>query len=186
MSHYSLAFRPAILNKWADAAATQVIAQSWTKLPVFIYSGMSGIVTATAVSLAIARLSSSFPYAMMYVRKPGEESHGNKIEYEHINSQQHYTSPFDTTPVFVDDFIATGDTLLRCLAAYQQDAFTTVEISSIFVLLSGSYGNGPGLETLDTTCDRTRPLRLTNLYARLNSELRRNQVSAAHTPSPAG
>jgi orotate phosphoribosyltransferase len=76
-------------------------------LPVLVYTGLSGVSTATALALALDEYE--VKYGMAYVRKTGEQSHGSPVERTgNISAGVKYYM------VFVDDFICGGDTAHRC------------------------------------------------------------------------
>lgn len=119
-THYSKAQDPAHMSSWAQRAAIQLV-EMWKgkelRVPVLLYSGMSGVASATALSLELAVRDIKF--GMMYVRKVGEQSHGMAVE--------HYLPPVledegfkRYEPVFVDDFTACGDTMRYCLKVLKQ------------------------------------------------------------------
>ena len=112
-SHYSKAHEPRLLSDWAEIKAGAIIAAfnatpvSKRQPPLLCYSGMSGIAHATALSIALYRVSPRFRFGMAYVRKSGEKSHGITVE---SRTQGDYTK---YKPIFVDDFIDTGKTFKR-------------------------------------------------------------------------
>lgn len=108
--HYSLAHQPLELNAWAQQTATKLKKKLGKYHPIFIYRGMSGIATFTALSIAYATKFGSDSFSAMYVRKPNEDAHGLDVEYD-INVQASDPSIF----VFVDDFICGGSTRSACL-----------------------------------------------------------------------
>lgn len=103
--------RPHILAAWANEAAPIVIARykNSKTVPTFIYQGSSGIAVVTALTQAIVRLDSALHFATAMVRKENENSHGRAVESYNLVS----TSKQKLALIFVDDFIATGTTLLR-------------------------------------------------------------------------
>lgn len=104
MSHYSLAQKPAQLSEWAKSIAEDIINHK-IESPVLVYSGMSGISSATAISLNLHALGCN--HGMVYIRKQGEMSHGSPVEHEHTSSK-------DRTYIFVDDFLDYCSTLNYC------------------------------------------------------------------------
>jgi hypothetical protein len=122
-SHYSLAFNPNRLREWAEMACENLLE---IDNPTLIYTGMSGISAATAISFIYG------PIPMVYVRKPGEESHGYNCEF----TSHFHKHKFIETAVFVDDLVDTGFTLNRILD-------TDFEIHKLIVLAqfrSGALG----------------------------------------------
>jgi orotate phosphoribosyltransferase len=76
------------------------------KIPILCYSGMSGVAAATALSLALLELNPKFKFRMAYVRKKGEDSHGNSVEHD---LEDHTDTEWEKTfLVFVDDFVSSG------------------------------------------------------------------------------
>lgn len=106
MSHYSLAQKPKQLLRWAENIAIDIHLRE-IQYPVLVYRGMSGVSSATALSLQLHILG--IDHGMVYVRKDNEDSHGEPIEKE----------PFaDSAPltfIFVDDFVKSGLTKQKCL-----------------------------------------------------------------------
>lgn len=122
MSHYSNAQIPRLLSTWAWASA-QMLARRYGKggtqygveSPVLVYTGMSGVASATALVLAMERLPKSlqFAYGMAYIRKEHEKSHGQPVEFEWVNTSRGLREA--QAVVFVDDFICLGTTVMRCI-----------------------------------------------------------------------
>jgi hypothetical protein len=79
MSHYSLAQKPAKLKAWANKVANSIKEEGIFN-PVLVYTGMSGIAGATALSLALNDLN--IKHGMAYIRKEHEQSHGEAIEFD--------------------------------------------------------------------------------------------------------
>lgn len=101
MSHYSLGQKPKELFKWAENMALSFLDKGIHN-PVLVYSGMSGISAATALSLALYKLG--VYSGMIYVRKEGEKCHGRHIEREVPGDWENSS----ITHIFVDDFIVDG------------------------------------------------------------------------------
>lgn len=104
--HYSYAQKPYMLKPWAYEEATSLIELNYSHI-VLVYSGMSGISAATALSLALYERSKD--HSMIYIRKSNEVSHGESIECENFYSLE------NATFLFVDDFIQSGTTRDYCL-----------------------------------------------------------------------
>lgn len=143
--HYSHAQTPIAMTKWSRAMA-KVLTKHYTKngiVPVFVYTGMSGIATMTALSLALVAQKNSITFGMMYVRKADENSHGQKIEtcmsentYLDVKDLRYNNIPHEF--VFVDDFICNGTTLISCALAYQKYMKEPLVFSSeSFVVMTG-------------------------------------------------
>lgn len=133
MAHYSKAQLADQLDQWAREAASRLIDKhkDWAGLPsvrlddeldqhvkppLLMYSGMSGISSATALSLAVYRqCGRNIP--MVYVRKDGERSHGSRVEHDYLYRDYTYTG------YFVDDFIDSGDTRHRVITEVEEAGF---------------------------------------------------------------
>lgn len=105
-THYSHAQQPECLSPWAKRIAEQI--RHTVVQPVLVYTGMSGIAAATAISLWLHENGTT--HGMAYVRKEHEQSHGGCIEYQLPNSWDRETCIY----IFVDDLVDTGATLNRC------------------------------------------------------------------------
>lgn len=120
-THYSKAQDPAYMTEWARTAYTQLTGL-WEgkkdRVPVLVYSGMSGIASATVLSLVLHKHGVVF--GMVYVRKVGEQSHGYGIEHHlpELWSSEGYAR---LEPVFVDDFISTGETMRYCISRLKEE-----------------------------------------------------------------
>lgn len=103
-SHYSPAFEKTFSDSVAHAA--RQVAEFFEQpeyldcYPVLCYTGFSGITIAT---LLAHHLRDSIRVEQLYVRKEGEQSHGEAIEYSSMYLE-------DGVPVFVDDFFDSGAT----------------------------------------------------------------------------
>jgi orotate phosphoribosyltransferase len=76
---------PHKMREWGPKMAANieaVIAEG--KYPILIYRGMSGIAAATTIANFMSS-NHGDDYAMMYVRKKNEKSHGRIIEYTKYN-----------------------------------------------------------------------------------------------------
>lgn len=141
--HYSHAQTPLALTKWSRAMA-KVLTKHYSKgetVPIFVYTGMSGVATATALFLALAAQKKSITYGMMYVRKKDEDSHGQPIETcmsEDCGSDVYDLKTHPHEFVFVDDFICAGNTLVYCALTYQKHMDELLIFSKdSFVVLTG-------------------------------------------------
>jgi hypothetical protein len=124
-THYSLAQKPHLLLEQADIWAKTIRKycerQRHKKVPVFIYCGMSGVASVTALIMFLKINDPSFSFYMMYARKQGEHSHGERVEHSFdlapagsIKERERLVK--NTFPVFVDDFICSGDTKRHALS----------------------------------------------------------------------
>lgn len=105
MGHYSHALNPKALRRSANACAEALKADLTPgEIPVLCFRGLSGTASATALSLALDAIG--VDHGMVYVRKPGEQSHGEACQRELPALPQ--GSVF--VQVFVDDFISSGET----------------------------------------------------------------------------
>lgn len=132
-SHYSRAQQPGPLMKWSlDAAQELVLMFSAGEYkdfyPVLVYTGMSGIATATALSLAIG--DERLRFGMMYVRKEGEKSHGTGVET--CNVETNLPIKF----IFCDDFISNGDTCIRVFEKLMSRFNVLIEMEDVLCALS--------------------------------------------------
>lgn len=157
MAHYSCAQRPSELSAWAKKAADKLVdlfpnllrgereKQPYNNAfkalrldPVLIYRGMSGAASATALSL---ELYSRYGVVvqMAYVRKPDEKSHGERVESDiYYEQRKGGSDEVLLSPVFVDDFVATGNTLAAALK--EADRVLDLEHDVVHVLQSsGTY-----------------------------------------------
>lgn len=119
-SHYSNVQQAAQLSIRADAWAKELIKRSSKRglgqviAPILVYTGLSGIGSATALSLALHKRSKGeFKFGMIYVRKPNEKSHGSQIErnLDDLSGIRKLTHKL----VFVDDFISSGTSYARAM-----------------------------------------------------------------------
>jgi adenine/guanine phosphoribosyltransferase-like PRPP-binding protein len=121
MSHYSRAQQPKLLQE--TTIHTGKILARLTKRRdeelVLVYRGMSGVATATAMALWWAHTQCpdvvGRGLSMAYVRKNYEVSdcHGNAVEIEWSSDQ---AQDRVVNLVFIDDFIASGETMNKALA----------------------------------------------------------------------
>ena len=166
MSHYSLAQKPKEIVAWSNIIAEKIKTQfdSSGIMPVLIYSGMSGIASATSISHSFYNLCGKNLY-MVYVRKQDERSHGSNIEYEKLNIENeffNYNAKIHEVKcclIFVDDFICTGETIARCIKGFNAakenglDGFHRLEVGDILISTSRhesitSYTDSPYIGTL--------------------------------------
>lgn len=139
-THYGASMSPDQMHDWAKNAAKQIrILQESDpfcrdKRPAFFYSGMSGVAAATALSVMLSSADELNP-GMVYVRKPGEKSHGEPVEMRGFAGCDDVRRDFFF--VFCDDFISTGDTFVRVVKKVQNRFQMRIGIDSIFLALSG-------------------------------------------------
>lgn len=135
MSHYSLAQKPKQLLKWAENIAIDIHLRE-IKYPVLVYRGMSGVSSATALSLQLYILG--IDHGMVYVRKDNEDSHGDGIEREPFNND------FTPTFIFVDDFVSSGKTKRECVnkiagCGWWSDSKTQFDYCAVQEYFNGEY-----------------------------------------------
>lgn len=129
-SHYGNSMNPKYMGEWGKEIGKAVDAIiDDGKFPILLYRGMSGTTTATTVSLNISRSDTEF--AMVYVRKKGEKSHGSRIEYSRIS-----TGNREPVWIICDDFISSGKTALEILKAVSKYFDMEIPLSSVRYALS--------------------------------------------------
>lgn len=114
--------------------------------PVFVYTGMSGIGMVTGLAMYLHVNHPDFKFAQLYVRKPGEKSHGLNIEmsanhapavpsgsvaYRHFLNKTCY-------PILIDDCISSGMTFGRIFQALRNSCIEW-PITSWRALLEDGY-----------------------------------------------
>lgn len=106
-SHYGHCMNPTVMREWGPRIAASVeaiIAEG--KFPILVYRGMSGVAAANTIANFMTSQHGTH-YAMMYVRKKNEKSHGQRIEYT-----TRHQGDREIVWVFCDDFISKGKTML--------------------------------------------------------------------------
>lgn len=111
-SHYGHCQSAAEINKHINMIGDRLVEWLDGRTPVLVYRGMSGIGWATALMLWLTDVKGIVP-CMMYVRKDAEvkDSHGSRLE--HFCSLGNKVR--GCVPVFVDDFVGGGKTLVECI-----------------------------------------------------------------------
>lgn len=119
-THYNGCTTGAGLYEFASKAAPALIqyCDEHDVVPILFYQGMSGTATASALVYELIRLG-KVP-AQVYVRKPGEDSHGNPVEIYAPYREAGKNKP-KVIWVWVDDFIHYGETILRCQEEINSD-----------------------------------------------------------------
>lgn len=79
--NYAESMRPDVLSKRATRAVRKLYKPLRGRVPIFCYTGLSGIGAATALSLEMYRRNKDRRFGLIYVRKKGEQSHGHPVEY---------------------------------------------------------------------------------------------------------
>lgn len=129
-SHYGKAMYALKLRLWAKEAAEDVNHQFLKvhkkEFPVFVYSGMSGIATATALTQV---LNPRLQFGMIYVRKPKEKSHGKAVETNNLHAAVGKEIRF----IFCDDFICEGNTCVHVFNSIQDRFLERIVMDDILV-----------------------------------------------------
>ena len=122
MTHYSSAQDTKTLISKAIVFAEKlkdIIDKNSDLTPYIVYTGMSGIALATALSMQYT-MRYGEQLNMIYVRKPNEVTHGEILE---INGS--LSTGNNNLLIFVDDFIASGQTINRMLDTLKKEYFDT-------------------------------------------------------------
>lgn len=100
-------------DKWGDEVIKECTGSNKKQklFPVFVYRGMSGVGSATALALAIHNQDPDFGFGMVYVRKEHEGSHGSDIEH----NMDCHDGLLRKRLYFVDDFTSTGESFARAM-----------------------------------------------------------------------
>lgn len=109
-SHYGNCMEPHKMREWGPKMAANIealIAEG--KYPILFYRGMSGIAAATTIANFMTS-NHGDDYAMAYVRKSNENSHGQKVELTKCRPNGK-----EVVWVFCDDFISSGKTVTETL-----------------------------------------------------------------------
>lgn len=114
-THYSLGQAPAAMWNAASVLGEKIRTASHEtgEIPVLCYTGMSGIATASAISLWLMVNHPEFLFYMIYVRKEEEQSHGSRIEHNfpYIDDSNHVQfAGYKFCLAFVDDLVCSGKT----------------------------------------------------------------------------
>jgi len=111
--HYSrYAQRPRLLALTAKDIAEMLTTKYPGRKYILCYTGLSGITLSTAIGLQLFTCHGIEP-GYIYVRKKGEDCHGDSVEHENCLNVRLRTKT--DLYVFVDDFISDGDTMNRLL-----------------------------------------------------------------------
>lgn len=121
-THYGPGLSPVAGRLAAKRMAALLEHNLQGKYPILVFRGMSGTSLATRVSDCLAGMG--VEHGMVYVRKPEEQSHGARLEYDYDQDKAANHSQV----VFIDDFIGSGKTrrvtldaagsILRCEGAW--------------------------------------------------------------------
>jgi len=137
-THYGISMNAVDLRKWADQTAKDIVftCEARKVTPIFLYSGMSGIASATALMLS---LPSDFQYGMAYVRKDNEDSHGCAVELAFVDGPP---TPNKCIFVFVDDFVCSGNTFAFTFRKYMLRFSVEIKKTQIYTAFSrgGTFG----------------------------------------------
>lgn len=118
-SHYSNAQCVGSLRDSANSMVKSLMAEveklsvetGKNVVPILYYRGYSGSALATAVLLTAPERFAAH-LSMVYVRKENEQSHGDDIE-RHVGEATLAGGPRILMPVFVDDFVSSGETYYK-------------------------------------------------------------------------
>jgi len=116
-THYSRALHGASFYSTAMMIAEDLIeAFESTKkgVPLLCYTGLSGITSATMIAYFLN--DNRFPVHHAYVRKVGEKSHGCPVESDNFTKHAKRI-----VPIFVDDFIDSGDTARYVMTSIESE-----------------------------------------------------------------
>lgn len=131
-THYGPGLSPVAGRLAAQRMAELLIEALDGRYPVLIFRGMSG--TALAVRVSDELATAGVEHGMVYVRKPEEQSHGTKLEYDYDRDKANNHGQV----VFVDDFIGRGTTRrVTCEAAR-----AIVRCDNVWTLTSGLMSAG--------------------------------------------
>lgn len=129
-SHYGASMNARYMTQWGKKIARRVGQLIDNGMyPILCYRGMSGISAANAIAYNMPPKHDE-QYAMVYVRKKEEQSHGAPIEYTTINPNNK-----KVVWIFCDDFICTGTSLLETLKSVSE-RFGVVPLDRVLYALS--------------------------------------------------
>ena len=137
-THYSPCMLPHRLLTFAQQASKILVGECKLDVPmttdghrpVLVYSGMSGIGMATGLAMHLHVNHPDFEFAQLYIRKPGESSHGLRIEMSanHVDEMASGSSAYrhflneTCYPVLIDDCISSGATFGRIHQALERSS----------------------------------------------------------------
>lgn len=155
-THYSDALKIQNLAQYAKDNAEGLVkfATEHGKHPLLVYRGMSGVAHATAVAMCLHLNHSGFVFGQYYLRKEEEETHSNN-SYELFLPNRSSVS-YDLNlelrrvlegyfPVFVDDFVDSGETMAKCVRRFP---FWTLKD---WMILLATQHSLPGAECVEYT-----------------------------------
>lgn len=131
-THYGPGLSPVAGRLAAQRMAELLVNALEGRYPVLIFRGMSG--TALAVRVSDELANAGVEHGMVYVRKPEEQSHGTKLEYDYDRDKANNHGQV----VFVDDFIGMGTTRRKTCEA----ASAIVRCDDVWTLTSGYMSEG--------------------------------------------
>lgn len=117
-THYSYGLVPELMFSYAAALADKLVIAAEDKKIILVYSGMSGVSTATAIAMSLFSKHMNTA-GMVYVRKEFEVPNSHGVLVEHGFDLNCNVNEDNSIAVFVDDFVSTGGTLFRCMDKYQ-------------------------------------------------------------------
>lgn len=125
-SHYGNSMNANEMREWGPKIAESVEAIIKDgKFPILIYRGMSGVATATTIANNMTSTCGD-DFAMMYVRKKNEKSHGQRVEYTKF-----FPKDREIVWIFCDDFISSGKTTLEVVKAISKYQNVVIPFDSI-------------------------------------------------------
>lgn len=108
-------------HPWQDIINEEIPKPPADRNPLLVYSGMSGVSIATAIQQELMNINANWVQCLprpskhviaCYVRKPDEKSHGlGRVEMRYPCKMSEIPQRY--YPIFVDDFISSGDTFTR-------------------------------------------------------------------------
>lgn len=134
-THYSQSMDAAAMQVWAKKIVEE-FDKAGDIFYVLCYRGMSGISAATHLSIQLG--INALRHAMLYVRKPEEQSHGKLIESFGIRDYDPKRQRL--VFVFCDDFICSGNTMTATMNTIQERFHVRVDASTALLALNGSEG----------------------------------------------
>lgn len=152
-SHYGRSLQPGKLFPWAAAMAESIRAKFFAPdvperiYPILIYTGMSGVTTATAIMAHFVQEHAKARIGMMYIRKENELSHGSRVESS--LSDGIFSNEQIPVFIFVDDFVDGGLTAARVISKAAQNLSREIPLNHVFFALS--YDDTHTLRKIDNT-----------------------------------
>lgn len=117
-THYSNSMSPKLMHSSMVTAIEELLPllKQLDAVPVFVFTGFSGISNATVLSHLLS-IKHDIPHYMVYVRKENERSHGSPIEHNYFDMETVRPNA-KRLIIFVDDHIDSGKTRERCITEF--------------------------------------------------------------------